>query len=185
MARSKSKIATTPEATPPAAAEPPKKRRGPKEFTPTAEHRRNVEVLAGLGLTHEEICLLIVSPRTGRPVDRETLAKHFRAELDRGVVAVHAAAGRSLMMLIQGRPAQYDAAGNKLRDEVPINPAAVMFYHKTRRGWRETDRLELTGANGSAIKTEDVTKRARETLTRRIAGVATRLGANGEAETTH
>jgi hypothetical protein len=35
-------------------------------------------------LPHEDICQLVISPRTGRGIDRETLRSAFRLELDRG-----------------------------------------------------------------------------------------------------
>lgn len=41
------------------------------------------------------------------------------------------------------------------------NVTAQIFYLKTQAGWRETDRLELTGADGEAI---DVRKISREII---------------------
>jgi hypothetical protein len=35
-------------------------------------------------LPHDKICQLIVSERTGKPIDAKTLRSAFRAELDRG-----------------------------------------------------------------------------------------------------
>lgn len=186
MARSKKKTATTPEAQPPAASEPPKRgKRGPRPFEPTPEMRSLVETALGMGLTHEEASSLVINPATGRPIDPTTLRARFGAEIAKAEAVCHLEAAVSLRHLIRGRPARYDAQGNLVQAEVPINPAAVFFYHKTRRGWRETDRLELTGANGGSIKTEDVTKRARATLDSRISSVAARIAAKEETKTTH
>jgi len=56
---------------------------------PTAKEREIVERAAGFGLPHDKICQLIVSERTGKPIDAKTLRAVFRAELDRGVAVVH------------------------------------------------------------------------------------------------
>lgn len=145
MARSKAKIATTPEATPPAAAEPPKKR-GKKPFAPTEDDRRIAEVALGMGLTQGETCQLILNPRTKKPIDEKTLRLHFEAEILAAEAKMHFRAARSLAILIEGRPAQYDAKGNLVRAEISISPAMVAFYHKTRRGWSETQNLNHSGA---------------------------------------
>ena len=34
------------------------------------------------------------------------------------------------------------------------NPAAIIFYMKSRCGWRETVKQEITGADGGAVKIE-------------------------------
>lgn len=36
------------------------------------------------------------------------------------------------------------------------NMTAAIFYLKTQAGWRETDRLELTGADGDAINVKKI-----------------------------
>lgn len=36
------------------------------------------------------------------------------------------------------------------------NMTAAIFYLKTQAGWRETDRLELTGADGDAVNVRKV-----------------------------
>lgn len=48
--------------------------------------------------------------------------------------------------------------------------ASAIFYLKTQAGWRETNRTEVTGANGGPIQTEDVTRDA-EQFARRIASL--------------
>lgn len=146
MARSKAKTATTPEATPPAAVEPPKRRRGRPEFVPTEEHHRLAELLLGMGLTQDEARQAIINPHSGKAIDKDTLTKHFAREVAAAEVMMHARAARSLAILIEGRPAQYDTEGKLLRAEIPINPASVMFYHKTRRGWSETQNVNHSGA---------------------------------------
>jgi hypothetical protein len=48
-------------------------RTGYHRFVPTTEQRDNVEALTGYGIPHEEICRLVINPRTGRPIDDKTL----------------------------------------------------------------------------------------------------------------
>jgi len=144
MARSKSKNATTPEAQPPAAVEPPK--RDKRAFAPTDDHRRIAEVALGMGLTQGETCQLLLNPKTGKPIDEKTLRLHFGAEILAAEAKMHFRAARSLAVLIEGRPAVYDAKGNLLRAEISISPAMVAFYHKTRRGWSETQNVNHSGA---------------------------------------
>lgn len=186
MARSKTKTQLPPDASRPDAAEPPKKtRRGPKDVTFDASAARIVETCIGLGMTQDETRQLILNPKTGKPIERDTLVRYFGKEIEKAKALCDYEAGVSLRHLIRGRPAEYDAKGNLLRKEIPVEPSAVYFYHKTRRGWRETNALELSGPGGSAIKTEDVTKRARDKLESRITGVATRIGAGEASKTAH
>lgn len=56
------------------------------------------------------------------------------------------------------------------------NVACAFFYLKTQAGWRETERVEMTGKDGGPIQYEDI-EHAREQLLGRIGSVATRLGA--------
>jgi len=48
-----------------------------RAFKPTAEPRRIVEAMIGYGIPEAEIYLLIKNPETGKPIDLETLRKHF------------------------------------------------------------------------------------------------------------
>jgi hypothetical protein len=39
-------------------------------FEPTAKDRETVERVAGFGLPHEDICQLVINPRTGKAISR-------------------------------------------------------------------------------------------------------------------
>jgi len=58
---------------------------GMPTYAPTVKERKIVEKAAGFGLPHDKICQLIVSERTGKPIDPKTLREVFRVELERGV----------------------------------------------------------------------------------------------------
>lgn len=105
-----------------------KKKQGPGQpgFEPTAENRSQVEKLAGLGLKHEEICLLIINPHSGKPISRPTLAKHFERELETGVLKANAAVTQSLY-----------------QNAIKGNATSQIWWTKCRMGWKETVKSEV------------------------------------------
>ena len=92
----------------------------PAKFKPTDQDRRLVEKMGAVGVPHESIALVI---RDG--IDDKTLRKHFRRELDTAKVKANAKIGGKLFSMAM--------AGN-----VP----ALIFWAKTRMGWKETTVLE-------------------------------------------
>jgi hypothetical protein len=108
---------------------------GRKPFKPAAEHRKTAETLAGYGVTHPDICRLIINPKTGQPIDAKTLRDHFREELDRGVIKANAAVAQSLFQKATGNGQQ--------------SVTAAIWWSKTRMGWKET--VQHTGPGGAAI----------------------------------
>jgi hypothetical protein len=90
------------------------------KFQPTDEQRRRVKSLAGFGLKQEHIASLLGLAST------TTLRKYFREELERGPVEAHAnVRGTLFKMATSGR-----------------NPAATMYWLKTRARWSEKGRPE-------------------------------------------
>jgi hypothetical protein len=120
-------------------------------YEPNDDDRRKVETLASYGVKEDDISLLILNPHTGKSIAPKTLRKAFRLELDTGMVKANAKVGESLFTQAVGAPAVFDAAGNKIRAEVPRNVAAGIFWAKTRMGWREKSELEVSGQNGGPI----------------------------------
>ncbi|MBV8916413.1 MAG: hypothetical protein JOZ05_25670 [Acetobacteraceae bacterium] len=98
------------------------------KFAPTDQQRRTVRAMAAYGVPQDDIARVIdVAPKT--------LRLHFRDELDRAVIEANAKVAQTCyQMAISGQ-----------------HPAATFFWLKTRAGWRETDRLEHTGANGQPV----------------------------------
>jgi hypothetical protein len=99
----------------------------------TAEERRHVEVLAGFGLRQVEIASLV---RDG--IDFKTLTEHFSEELARGVAKANAQVSKSLF-----------EKATKDKDTT-----AMIWWTKSRMRW--TERHEITGADGGAIKQEQL-----------------------------
>ena len=72
---------------------------GRKPFTPTDKQRGMVEALVGLGLSQEEVSLLIINPTTDKHVDAKTLRKAFAYELRVGAAKVKAEIARTLFQM--------------------------------------------------------------------------------------
>jgi hypothetical protein len=126
--------------------------RGMPPFEPTSRDRTQVRSLASYGADHDDICLLIINPRTGKPIAPKTLRAAFREELDTGMVRTNSMVAESLLVQAVGRDAVYDEKGNCLRKEVPRNVTAGIFWAKTRMGWREPSVHEITGKDGGPIQ---------------------------------
>jgi len=96
----------------------------------TAEQRALIGELAGYGLTWDQIASVL-------KLNKRTLQRHCQEDYDNGKnVAIGMAAGQLYKKVMAG------------------HPASIFFYLKTQAGWKETNKTELTGENGEAIKTE-------------------------------
>lgn len=90
---------------------------GRKPHQPSEKTRAQVEALVACGIPQEEIAKLI-----GVTVD--TMAKHYREEMDLGLAKANAQVARNLFRMATGNGRE--ALG------------AACFWLKTRGGWRET-----------------------------------------------
>jgi hypothetical protein len=100
-----------------------------KNHTPTPETRKQVETLAGYGLTVEQIGHVL-------GCSHDTVKRHYASELERGqAVAVAKVAQTAFQMATSG-------------DE----PAMTMFWLKTRARWREVH--EIAGEGGGPINVQ-------------------------------
>jgi high-affinity Fe2+/Pb2+ permease len=82
-------------------------------FEPTDKERLQVELMVAGGITQDDICLAL-------DIAKKTLAKHFKAELERGSAKVHAKLASSALAMA--------LAGDK---------TMMIFVLKTRFGWRD------------------------------------------------
>ena len=98
-----------------------------KLHVPTEETKKLAKTLAAVGIRHEDIAAKL-------EISADTLVKHYKRELDDGRVDANAAIGRSL----------YEQAKTG-------NTAAMIFWLKTRAGWKETERHEIAGADGGDL----------------------------------
>jgi hypothetical protein len=109
--------------------------RGRPVFQPTDEQRKNVEVMVGLGVTEEKICLL-VRDRRDKPISRNSLRKHFKKELETGATKLNAQVGNFMVSTIFGTKPPHGVT--PIRDERVRGRLGELFL-KARLGWREID----------------------------------------------
>lgn len=126
----------------------------PTPHEPTKQTRDAVALHAAIGTPQEHIARII-------GIDKKTLCKYYRDELDLGTSRANAA-----------------IAGQLYQKAVSGDTTAQIFWLKTRARWRETTRIEGAGDNG-----EHLHKVSPDEAFARLAG---RLGgfATGTAEGT-
>ena len=103
---------------------------GRPEFEPTDSERKQVEALSGYGLPIEQIAVLV---RDGIHVD--TLRAHFGTELVSGKAKANGQVGKTLFQKVM--------AGDT---------TAAIWWSKTQMRWAETQKHELTGADGVPLE---------------------------------
>ena len=103
---------------------------GRPEFEPTDAERKQVEALSGYGLPIEQIAVLV---RNG--IDTDTLRKHFSTELVSGKAKANGQVGKTLFQKVM--------AGDT---------TAAIWWSKTQMRWAETQKHELTGADGAPLE---------------------------------
>ena len=99
-----------------------------KQVSPTDEQRRTVRAMAAFGVPQDAVARHL-------DLDGKTLRKHFRKELDRGMVEANVKVAQSLFNM-----------ATKCN-----NVAAAIFWMKARAGWREKNELEITGKDGKPV----------------------------------
>jgi hypothetical protein len=98
-----------------------------REHIITDESRRMVESTSGLGLPHEQIAILV-------GIDDKTLRKYYRTELDTGKAKANGQIAKTL----------YSKA-------VGGDTTSLIWWTKTQMKWAETQKHELTGAEGGDL----------------------------------
>lgn len=121
---------------------PLKRGRGQPPFEPTKADRERVGVAAAF-MPHEQICLLVKNPRTGKPISVETLLRAFPEELATGKVNVHHEIANSLY--------------RRAREDGPAGVTAAIFLAKTRMGFREKQVVELEVKSGVLVAPTSLT----------------------------
>lgn len=102
------------------------KQAGRPSHEPTEESRKLVSMHATVGTNHETIAAII-------GIDDKTLRKHYREELDHAMAKANAAVGGSLFI-----------------KATTGDTSAMIFWMKTRAGWREKQEVDVT-SNGATI----------------------------------
>lgn len=97
-------------------------------FQPTDDQRRQVLTMTGFGLRQDEIC-------TSLQIDKKTLHKYFRRELDTGMIEANVRVAQALYT-------------NATKHN---NVTAQIWWTKTRMGWKSTDVIENVNPQPFAI----------------------------------
>jgi hypothetical protein len=85
-------------------------------YKPTPDARAQVLTMAGLGIPHEDIALIL-------DIDAKTLRLYYRTELDKGMATANMRVAGNLFRIATGSG----------REAVQ----AAIFWMKTRAGWSE------------------------------------------------
>jgi hypothetical protein len=101
----------------------PKRTKPPHE--PTAETKQLVQLHATIGTPQEDIARVL-------GIDPKTLRKYYRDELDLASAKANATIGGALFNKAKGG-----------------DTAAMIFWMKTRAGWREKQEFDLTSSDGT------------------------------------
>ena len=107
---------------------------GRPAFEPTPAERKQVEALSGYGLPIDQIAVLV---RDGIHID--TLRAHFSTELVSGKAKANGQVGKTLFQKVM--------AGDT---------TAAIWWSKTQMRWAETQKHEVTGADGAPLEFREI-----------------------------
>lgn len=110
-------------------ASPPKRAAHRPAYVPTEKDRGQVQAMAGFGIDHASIAELL-------GMRAPALRRHFRKELDLGAVKANALVAQKLF--------EKATTGNELN--------AMIFWLRTRAGWKETTTIEGDLGFGAVIE---------------------------------
>ena len=114
-----------------------------------------VKLMSAIGIPERKMVHAIVNPETKAGITPVTLRKHFREELDQGLVQADIKAGANLLKLTE------------------TSAAAAIFWAKCRLGWRERVAIELPPTEGAGTPGADPEKAGMLEVARRVAFVLT------------
>ena len=104
---------------------------GRPAFEPTDVDKKQVEAMAGYGVPFEQIAVLI----HGGGISLDTLRTYFASELIRGKAKANAQIGKGMFQKAIGG-----------------DTTAMIWWSKTQMRWAETQKHELTGADGAPLE---------------------------------
>jgi hypothetical protein len=113
---------------------------GRTKFIPTKAQSELVMQLAAFGLRHSDICLLIKDAK-GKPISEPTMRKNFAVELDTGKLKANVKVAQTLY-----------------KKAIGGDTTSIIFWLKFQAGWKDTQRVELTGNGGGPIQSVNMTQ---------------------------
>ena len=113
---------------------PRRRNAGRPPFEPTADQRQMVERAVGLGIAQDRIAALV-------GISKPVLEKHFREELDRGMVSV-----------------EYQVGSSLVEQALKGNVNAQSLYLSRRAGWKETQVIENRDSRLDSMSEDEIIK---------------------------
>jgi predicted transcriptional regulator len=99
----------------------------------TKENAAVAEAMSGYGMPHAQIALQL-------GICEGTLRKHYSEELARGVPKANSQIAQAMF-----------------KKAINGDSTLLIWWSKTRMGWKETSALEVTGANGGPLQHQHTT----------------------------
>ena len=124
----------------------PKGSKAVNKFEPTDQQRHLVVMMSANGVKQSEQARAL-------NCGEKTLAKYFKEELAFGKMKATA-----------------HVSGALYKNALEGNVQAQIFWLKAQAGWREADRLEITGANGKELLTDTVREQRLASILSSLAG---------------
>ena len=118
---------------------------GRLRFEPTPEQRRDVEMMAALGIIPPDQISQIVCDKNDKPIRPRTFLRQFRQEIETGAIKVNASVVSFIIATILGTAPP--EGGEPITDE-RVRAKLAIFYARAQLGWQTTARKELTNPTG-------------------------------------
>lgn len=109
---------------------------GPKPHEPSPETRNRVKLMSIAGISREDIAKVM-----GFCVD--TLSAHYYEELELAAIEANSRVAGNLLMMATGPR------------ELKTTVTAAIWWTKARMAWKDTSRVENTGADGGPMQVEN------------------------------
>ena len=107
---------------------------GREAFKPSETQRELVKQLAAIGVRHAEMPIF-VKDEAGKSISEPTLLKYFEAELNEGKVKANVKVAQTLY-----------------KKAIGGDTTSMIFWLKAQAGWKDTQRVELTGKDGGPVE---------------------------------
>jgi hypothetical protein len=107
-----------------------------KQHEPSPRDRERVKLMTIAGICQDDVAKVI-------GISKPTLELHYREELDLAMIEANSRVAGNLFMM---------ATGNR---ESKTTVTAAIWWTKARMGWKDTSRVESTGADGGPVQVEN------------------------------
>lgn len=108
----------------------------------TRAQRQLVRTMAAMGLPQEQMVDSIINPKTGAPISLMTLGKHFRHELDKGMIEANTQVLNSMFVNATTPTPTYPGG----------IPSLQIFWAKCRMRWQQRPELHPVAPTPEQIR---------------------------------